>query len=119
MPTLTPSKRAATATRLLDDIQETFELSTAELARLFGVRRQAVSQWRERGLPGARLEKAAAAAAVADLLSHRLRAERIPGVARRGAEAYGGQTMLEMIESDRHLELLEAVRRSFEWASAA
>jgi hypothetical protein len=117
METATLSKRARTAATLLDRIQEIFELSTAELARLFGVRRQAVGQWRERGLPGARQEKAAATAAVADLLSHRLRPDRIPGAARRPAAAYGGRTMLEMIEADRHLELLDEVRRSFDWAT--
>jgi hypothetical protein len=117
--TATLSTRAANAARLLDRIQETFELSTAEVASLFGVRRQAVGQWRARGLPGARQEKAAAVAAIADLLSHRLSQERIPGAARRPADAYGGRTMLEMIESDRHRELLEAIRRSFDWAATA
>jgi phage terminase Nu1 subunit (DNA packaging protein) len=117
--TATLDKRPATATRLLDQIQATFELSNAELARLFGVRRQAVGQWRSRGLPGSRQQKAAAVAAVADLLSRRLREERIPGLSRRPAEAYGGRTMLEMIAADRHLELLDEVRRSFDWTATA
>jgi hypothetical protein len=117
--TATLSRRPLAAGRLLDQIQETFELSNAELARLFGVRRQAVGQWRARGLPGARQQKAAAAAAVADLLSRRLKQERIPGLARRPADAYGGRTMLEMIAADRHLELLDEVRRSFDWTATA
>jgi hypothetical protein len=102
---------------LLDEVEDTFALSSAELGRLFGVSRQAVEQWRQRGLPGARQEKAAAIAAVGDLLSHRLKRDRIPGVARRPAAAYGGRTMLEMIERNRHLELLDSVRRSFDWAA--
>jgi hypothetical protein len=117
--TATLSRQPAKAARLLDQIQETFELSTAELAGLFGVRRQAVGQWRARGLPGARQQKAAAVAALADLLSRSLRAERIPGVARRPADAYGGRTMREMLAADRHLELLDEVRRSFDWAATA
>src|SRR5918996_6483660 len=110
---------AATLTRnLLDEIAETFALSETELGELFGVRRQAVSQWRARGLPGARQEKAATVAAVGDLLRHRLKPERIPGIARRPARAYGGLTMLEMIERDRHGELLMEVRSSFDWANS-
>ena len=64
-------------------------------------------------------EKAAAVAAVAELLSRKLKTERIPGIARRAATAYGGLTMLEMIERDRHLELLAIVRASFDWAQTA
>lgn len=103
--------------KLLDQAQEAFGLSTTELARLFGVSRQAVGQWHARGIPSAHQQKAAAVAAIADLLSHRLKAERIPGITRRPADAYGGSTMLEMIERDRHLELLELVRRSFDWTT--
>ncbi|OLE35979.1 MAG: hypothetical protein AUG48_09115 [Actinobacteria bacterium 13_1_20CM_3_68_9] len=104
---------------LLDEIQASFALSKTELARLFGVSRQAVDQWRVRGVPGDRQEKAATVAATADLLSHQLKSERLPGIARRPARAYGGMTMLEMIERDRHGELLERVRAAFDWSSGS
>jgi hypothetical protein len=104
---------------LLETIQQTFGLNDTELGRVMGVRRQAVAQWRQHGLPGARQEKAATVAAVADLLSHQLKPERIPGVARRQAKAYGGLSMLEMIERDRHDRVLDEVRRSFDWASGS
>jgi DNA-binding transcriptional regulator YdaS (Cro superfamily) len=110
---------AVSAATLLDEVQTTFGLSDTELAGLFGVRRQAIGQWRRRGLPSARQEKAAAVASVAELLRHRLKPERIPGIARRPARAYGGLTMLDMIRADRHLELLMEVRGSFDWAAAA
>jgi hypothetical protein len=103
--------------RLLATIQDPLGLSKTELGRLFGVSRQAVDGWHRHGVPGARQAKAATVAAVVDLLSHRLKEERIPGIARRPAGAYGGLTMLEMIERDRHEELLDAMRRSFDWAS--
>jgi hypothetical protein len=106
-------------TSLLDEIQAAFGLSNSELGRLFGVSRQAVDQWRARGVPGGRQEKAATVAATADLLSRQLKAARLPGIARRPASAYGGLTMLEMIERDRHRELLERVRDAFDWAAAA
>ena len=89
-PVLTPT--------LLDPIVETFELTETELGHLFGVSRQAVGQWRERGVPSNRMAKVTTVAAIGDLLGHQLKAERIPGVARRPAGAYGGLSMLEMIE---------------------
>src|SRR5207244_6654244 len=101
---------------LLDEVQVAFGLTKTELGRLFGVSRQAVDQWRVRGLPGDRQEKAATVAATADLLSHQLKSERLPGIARRPARAYGGMTMLEMIERDRHGELLERGRAAFDWS---
>ena|SRR5437763_10131006 len=108
---------AIPVTSLLDEIQSSFGLSKGELGRLFGVSRQAVDQWRVRGVPSNRQEKAATIAAVADLLSHQLKAERLPGIARRPAAAYAGSTMLEMIADDRHRELLEQVRQAFDWSA--
>lgn len=108
-PVLTPT--------LLDPVAETLELSETELGRLFGVSRQAVGQWRDRGVPSNRMAKLATVAAICDLLRHQLKPERIPGIARRRAAAYGGLSMLEMIERDREDELLTLVRRSFDWAA--
>lgn len=108
-PVLTPT--------LLDPIADTFELSETELGRLFGVSGQAVGQWRERGVPSNRMAKVATVAAIADLLRHRLKPERIPGIARRPADAYGGVSMLELIERDRQDELQAEVRSSFDWGS--
>jgi hypothetical protein len=98
---------------------EAFDLSKTELGRLFGVRRQAVDQWLERGVPAERQEKIQTMLAVVDLLERKLKPGRLPGVARRPADAYGGKTMLELIAAGRHDELLERVRESFDWASAA
>jgi hypothetical protein len=110
-PVLTPT--------LLDPIADAFELSETELGRLFGVSRQAVGQWRDRGVPSSRMAKVTTVAAICDLLGHQLKAERIPGVARRPADAYGGLSMLEMIERGREDELIRKIRRSFDWASPA
>jgi hypothetical protein len=105
----------ATATvtpTLLDEISGTLGLTDTELGRLFGVRRQAIGQWRERGIPAARQAKAATLAATAGLLGRQLKAERIPGIVRKPARAYGGLSALEMIERDHHAELQEIV----DWA---
>lgn len=105
--------------KLLNTIAEPLGLSKTELGRLFGVSRQAIDGWHRAGLPAARQTKAATVAATVDLLSHRLKRERLPGIARRRARAYGGLTMLEMIERGRHDELHDLTRRSFAWASSA
>ena len=110
-PVLTPT--------LLDPIVETLELTETELGHLFGVSRQAVGQWRERGVPSNRMAKVTTVAAICDLLAHQLKPERIPGIARRPADAYGGLSMIEMVEHDREDELLTLIRRSFDWASPA
>ncbi len=100
-------------------LMDAFELSKTKLGSLFGVRRQAVDQWLERGVPAERQEKVQTLLAIADLLERKLKPGRLAGVARRPADAYGGKTMLELIAADRHRELLELVRESFDWASAA
>ena len=100
-------------------LMELFELSKSELGRLFGVSRQAIDGWLAHGVPAERQEKLAALLALADLLERKLKAGRIPGVARRPADAYGGRTMLQMIEEDRHDSLLASVRASFDWSQTA
>ena len=100
-------------------IMDAFELSKTELASLFGVRRQAVDQWLERGVPSERQEKVQTLIAICDLLERKLKPGRLAGIARRPADAYGGKTMLELIAADQHRELLELVRDSFDWATAA
>jgi transcriptional regulator with XRE-family HTH domain len=103
----------------LKRLMQAFDLSKTELAALFGVRRQAVDQWLERGVPGDRQEKLGTLLAIADLLERKLKPGRLPGVARRPADAYDGKTMLELIAADGHRGLLDQVRASFDWASAA
>jgi hypothetical protein len=113
----------ATLNQLGDDglsrLMSSFQLSKTDLAELFGVRRQAIDGWLRKGVPADRQEKLHTLVALADLLERKLKPGRLPGVARTPADAYGGLTMLEMIEQDRHRELLALVRQSFDWATAA
>lgn len=103
----------------LERLMRVFALSKTKLGRLFGVRRQAIDGWLARGVPAERQDKLAMLLALVDLLERKLKSDRIPGVARRPAEAYGGQTMLELIAEDRHRELLGIARASFDWSQAA
>jgi hypothetical protein len=70
-------------------------------------------------VPAERQEKLAALLALCDVLERKLKRDRIAGVARREAAAYGGHTMLQMIADDRHRELLESVRDAFDWSQPA
>ena len=103
----------------LERIRHVFNLNLTQLGDLFGVTRQAVTQWLESGVPEDRLAKVATVAAIADLFDYRLRSDRIPGVVRREAPAYGGLTALDMIRQDKHDDLLSIARQSFEWSVPA
>jgi transcriptional regulator with XRE-family HTH domain len=100
-------------------IMEAFDLSKTDTARLFGVTRQAIAQWLTQGVPPERQEKVTALLALVDILERKLKADRLAGIARRQADAYGGLTMLDMIAADRHDELLAITRESFAWDQAA
>jgi hypothetical protein len=103
----------------LERIRTVMGLSRTEAAALFGVRRQALDGWRQNGVPADRQAKVATVGAIADLLSTRLKSDRIPAVARRQAPAYGGRSILEAIEAGAEEEVLEALRHGFDWANAA
>lgn len=103
----------------LEHLMAGWDLSISEVARLFGVSRQAVQQWLEDGVPSARQPKLLKVLRVADLLERNLQPPRIPAVVRSEAREYGGGTMLDMIASDRQDELVGSVERSFDWAATA
>lgn len=103
----------------LDGIRETFVLSKTELASIFSVSRQAIDQWREEGVPAGRQDKVAVVAALADLLARQLKPDRVPGVVRRKARAYQGRSMLDLIRLNRHEELLDRTRATFDWSATA
>jgi transcriptional regulator with XRE-family HTH domain len=103
----------------LERLMAAWQLSITDVARLFGVARQAVQQWLDDGAPAARQPKLATILRIADLLDHNLLPERVPGVVRTPAAAYGDRSMLQAIAADDHDDVREAVARSFDWASTA
>lgn len=103
----------------LEGVMAAWQLSVADVARLFGVARQAVQQWLSGGVPPARLPKLAMVRRVADLLERNLQPDRIPAIVRTPADAYGDRSMLQMIGDDDHDELLASVERSFDWSATA
>jgi DNA-binding XRE family transcriptional regulator len=103
----------------LERIRVVLGISRTELARLFGVRRQALDQWSLRGVPGDRQEKLATLGEISDLLAAKLKADRIPGVVRRAAAAYGGRSALAAIADGDEERVLAELRDAFDWAAAA
>lgn len=100
-------------------IVDAFALSAAELGELFGVTRQAATQWLATEIPRDRRAKAATVLAIADLLGHYLKVDRVAGVVRKPAQAYGGRTMIQMIKESEHERLLDLVRESFDFDKTA
>ena len=103
----------------LERIRGVLDLNRTELAELFGVRRQAVERWDTHGVPAERQAKLATLGAIVDLLAAQLKSDRIPGVARRAASAYGNRSILEAIAAGEEETVLAELRDAFDWASAA
>lgn len=103
----------------LERMRSVMGLSQTELAALFGVSRQAVDRWLEHGVPAERQEKLATLGEIVDLLSAKLSRDRIPGVVRRAAAAYGDRTILEAIAAGEQDAVLDELRDAFDWSLAA
>lgn len=102
----------------LERIRTGLELSETELGALFGVSRQAVSQWREKGIPANRADAVAHVLQTVDLLERKLVAGRLPLVARRPADRLGGKSILQALTDDpagTHAVFAAA----FDWSTGA
>ncbi|MDX6535863.1 MAG: hypothetical protein QOD37_204 [Gaiellales bacterium] len=102
----------ARALRVLD-------VSVSEAGRLFGVSRSAVEQWLERGVPAARLSRAANLARIADILERNVKPERIAAVVREPAAAYGGRSLLALVGDGRDEEARALLEQAFDWSRTA
>ena len=89
-------------------------LSASEAARVFGVSRQALSKWRQSGVPAGRTPALMDISEATDLLDRRVKRERIPAVVRRSAANLGGRSLLDLAYSGRHREVREAVAAMFD-----
>ena len=76
---------------------EVWGLSQAEAARLFGVSRQAIGKWLNRGVPLDRAEAVSDLAAATDMLVRYLKRDRIPAVVRRPVPALGGVSLIDLL----------------------
>ena len=97
---------------------EVWHLSQSAAARLFGVSRQAISKWIEKGAPAERAEVIADLAAATDLLVRYLKRDRIPAVVRRPITALQDRSLLGLLERGRSTEVLQACRDMFSFDQA-
>jgi hypothetical protein len=94
-----------------------WRLSNAEIGRMFGVSRQAVSKWAQAGAPPERRAQLAELEAATELLERHFRPETIPAVVRRGAPPLGRTSLLELAFEGRTAEVLATVKEMFELRS--
>lgn len=92
---------------------ETWGLSQAEAARLFGVSRQAIGKWRRRGVPPDRAGAVADLAAATDLLVHHLKRDRIPAIVRRPIPVLDGASLVDLLGRGDTRAVLAACRDMF------
>jgi DNA-binding XRE family transcriptional regulator len=103
----------------LERVRRALDLNRTELAALFGVTRQAVERWEAQGVPSERQDKLSTIGAIVDLLETQLKPDRIAGVARRAAPAYGDRSILDAIAAGEEELVLAELRKAFDWAAAA
>ena len=106
------------AGRSLERILQVWALNQSEAANLFGVTRQAISKWLDRGIPSDRVQSIGDLAAATDLLVRHVKRDRIPAVVRRPAGALGGQSLVDLLGALRTREVLEACRAMFDFERA-
>ena len=70
------------------------------LAALFGVRRQAIAQWRCRQIPMGRRAAVNDVLATVQLLERKLKKGHLPLLAATPVEALGGATLLQSLAAD-------------------
>ncbi len=92
---------------------EVWGLSHADVARMFGVTRQAVAKWIAAGVPAERASAVADLAAATDLLVRHVQRDRIAAVVRRPAPALGQRSLVELAATDGAGAVLAACRAMF------
>jgi hypothetical protein len=104
--------------RTLHRVLSVWGLNQSEAADLFGVARQAVSKWLDRGVPTERAEAVAQLAAATDLLVRYVKRDRIPAVVRRPAPALAGKSLVDLVRASRPRDVLDACRTMFDFERA-
>lgn len=95
---------------------ESWGINQSEAGRLFGVSRQAVSRWMIDGIPSTQVAAFADLTAATDILTHYVKLDRLPAVVRRPAEAFDGESLLDMLGDGRTADIVSACRTMFQFA---
>jgi DNA-binding XRE family transcriptional regulator len=84
----------------LEEIQEVFGLTRAEMADLLGRRAQSIIEWETRGIPRERRASVERLLDLAQLFRRRVIASRIPEIVRTPDAWLGNRTILETLRID-------------------
>jgi hypothetical protein len=109
----------ALAASPLERTARLWDLSTAELGRMFGVSRQAASSWLRAGPPAARHDQVAKLGQATDLLELWIKRERIPAVVRRPVAAHDGRSRLEVAVAGDFDQLVRELQDTFDLSRVA
>lgn len=102
----------------LHRIQSILGLNHTETGELFGVSRQAIAQWRERGVPEARMADVSRVEEIARFLHEKLLPERIPQIVRTDARGLDGRTILEAVSAEGPAVVQEYLHALFAYRAA-
>jgi transcriptional regulator with XRE-family HTH domain len=112
-----PQFGGVSSSEQLGYVREALGLSKTELARLLGVRRQAVDQW-SKGIPADRTAQVNRLVELAQFLQRRLVPARIPQIVRTRAKGLDGRTILELLAASGVEAVYEYVARLSSYTSA-
>ena len=87
-----------------------------QVAKLFGVDEPTLHRWDQEGVPAEVEGKLDTVLAISVLLNAKLRPESVGRVVVRPADAFYGLNMVQMIQRNKHAELLAELQRSFDWS---
>ena len=112
VPADTPASSAE-----LSEIRAILGLSEAELADLFGLRRESVLGWRKHGIPANRQASVARLLDLARILHRDIQPERIPEIVRTPDAWLRHGTILETIKRDGPDAVYAYLRRLFAYSA--
>ena len=91
-----------------------WDVSLAQIGRMFGVSRQAATKWLIDGPPAARRDQIALLGQATDLLDAWVKRDRIPAVVRRPVERFGGRSRLDVALKGEFEQLRDELRDTFD-----
>lgn len=100
-------------------IKELFGLSDAELANLFGVKRQALAYWREHGIPAGRAADVDRIYELAERFARTFKAARLPQIVRTAGRGLGNRSVLEVLAKDGPQPIFDYLYRLLSFSTTA
>lgn len=91
-----------------------WDVSVADLGRMFGVSRQAAAKWLADGPPAARRDDVALLDDITGLLDRWVKRERIPAVVRRPVDVLDGRSRLDLALAGELERLRDELRETFD-----